>query len=64
MYPISRARARVCVCLMLPDEEHSAMLLVQRLGNRDLTTTEVEAMHLRKTRKTAIRDSLRAAHER
>lgn len=40
------------------------MMLVQRLANRDLTPPEVEAMHLRKTRKTAIRDSLREAHER
>lgn len=46
------------------DEEHSAMMLVQRLANRDLTSAEVEAMHLRKTRKAAIRDSLREAHER
>lgn len=40
------------------------MILVQRLAKRDLTSAEVEAMHLRKTRKTAIRDSLREAHER
>eukprot|EP00752_Nemacystus_decipiens_P010357 g9227.t1 len=46
------------------DEEHSAMLLVQRMANRDLTPAEVEAMHLRKTRRAAIRDSLREAHER
>ncbi len=46
------------------EEEHSEMLLVQRHANRDLTPAEVEAMHLRKTRKKAIRDSLREAHER
>lgn len=46
------------------EEEHSEMLLVQRHANRDLTPAEVEAMHLRKTRKKAIRDRLREAHER
>lgn len=48
----------------LLEEEHSAMLSVQRMGNRDLTSAEVKATHLRKTRKAAIRDELRLAHDR
>lgn len=40
------------------------MLLVQRMANRDQTSTETGATHMRKTRKGVIRSSLRDAHER
>lgn len=40
------------------------MISAQRKASRELTAAEVEAVHLRKTRKGAIRDELRVAHGR